>query len=83
MEETSLQEIFVSCLLIFKDAKSVSFCKDGKKEKCRKLRMELIISVVPETVLKAVIYQQNTLNIRHSVQITNMSVGLTLAKNYK
>lgn len=57
VEESSFQEIFVSCLLFFKDAKSVSFWKDGKKVKYRKLRKDLIISVAPETVLKAVIYQ--------------------------
>lgn len=39
--------------------------------------MDLIISVVPETVLKAVIYQENTSNVRHSDQITNTSVGLS------
>lgn len=61
----------------FKDAKLVSFWKDGKKEKCGKLRTDMIISVVAETVLKAVIYQQNTSIVRYSGQITNLSVGLT------
>lgn len=57
MEETSLQEIFVSCLLLFKNAKLIWFWKDGKKEKGRKLRTDPIISAIPETVLKAMIYQ--------------------------